>query len=252
MNYSAHRYALSKPAQLLLCVLVPLLSLSILLLGGRLLLAGINEYRASSFLSDWESKRQAPSDRAWHVAEQAMRNAIRWYPAANGAYAEQFGYMWQWRAYGADPQQASTQTAQQQALQHFRQATALRPSWPYAWSGLAYAKMVVGEQDQEFSHAMQQAAHYGPSRIAITQRLAEIGLISWPKLDTELRELTLKQVSYTAVYSAQARKRLFALAGELNRVELLCEHLKDGMKPCDPVTTEPAAKSAVPSSTSAQ
>lgn len=251
MNYSEHRHALSKSAQLILCVLIALLSLVILLLGGRLLLAGINEYRASSFLSDWEDKRQTPSDRAWQVAEQAMRKAISWYPAVNGAYAEQFGYMWQWRGYGANPQQASTQGYQQQALQQFRQATALRPSWPYAWSGLAYAKLVAGEFDQEFNHAMQQAAHYGPSRIGINQRLAEIGLISWPKLSAELRELTLAQARYTARYSLQARQQLFALAHELNRVELLCEYLKDGIKPCNSEPAESTAKPA-PLSTLAQ
>ena len=43
---------------------------------------------------------------------------------------------------------------------------------------------------------MRQAAHYGTSRIAANRRLAEMGLISWPKLDQELRELTLEQASY--------------------------------------------------------
>ena len=252
MKYSVHRYALSKPTQLLLCVLVALLSLLTLTLGGRLLWAGINEYRASSFLSYWEKQRQAPSDIIWDAAAQAMHNAIHWYPAANGAYAEQFGYMWQWRAYGADPQQASTKVYQQQALQQFRRATALRPSWPYAWSALAYAKLVAGEHDQEFGYAMQQAAHYGPSRIGINQRLAEIGLISWPKLDNTLRELSLSQSSYTARYSLQTRKELFALAAELGRVELLCEHLNDGIKPCAAQPSKPTANSAAPSSPSAQ
>lgn len=242
MSYSAQRYALSKSKRLFLCLVVLLLSISILLLGSRVLLASFNQYRASSFLTHWESKRQAPSDQAWQVAEQAMQNAIDWYPVASGAYAEQFGYMWQWRAYEANPALASSKDYQQQAIKQFRQATELRPSWPYAWSGLAYAKLVADELDQEFSHAMQQAAHFGPSRIGINRRLAEIGLISWPKLDIQLRELTLEQVSRTARYSLQGRSQLFALADELNRTELLCEHLQDGIKPC--ATAAKARKSS--------
>lgn len=235
MHYRVHRYALSKPMQLGLCIAVLLLSVLILLLGSRLLMASLQQYRASSFLSDWEHKRQVPSEAAWQVAEQAMRDAQDWYPARNGAYAEQLGYMWQWRAYGVNPQLDSTLESQQQAIQAFRQASQLRPSWPYAWSGLAYAKLVAGEFDQEFAQAMQQAAHYGPSRIGINRRLAEIGLISWPELTSELRNLTLDQASYTARYSRASRTQLFNLAAELERVALLCEHLQDGIKPCAPL-----------------
>lgn len=232
MHYQAHRHALSKPMQLSLCLVVLALSLAVLVLGSRLLMANLNQYRASSFLSDWEGKRQAPSDRAWQVAEQAMQQGIAWYPGENAAYVEQLGYMWQWRAHNANLPLASKLEARQKALQAFRQATAQRPSWPYAWSGLAYAKMVAGEFDQEFRHAMQQAVHYGPTRIGINKRIAEIGLISWPSLDLELRDLTLAQVGYAARYSRAARHELFTLAAELGREKLLCQYLQDGIQPC--------------------
>lgn len=235
MQYTAHRHNLSKPLQLSICAVVLALSLVSLVLGSRLFMASLNQYRASSFLTHWENKRQAPSDKAWQVAEQAIHNAISWYPAQHGAYAEQLGYMWQWRAYGADPEQAETKDSQQQAIAAFRQATALRPSWPYAWSGLAYAKLVAEEYDEEFNQAMQQAAQYGPSRIGINRRLAEIGLISWAKLDAEQRELTLNQASYTARYSRQSRAELFNLAAQVQRTELLCDYLHDGIQPCAPL-----------------
>lgn len=235
MQYKARRHNLSKPMQLSVCVVVLALSLVIILLGSRLFMASLNEYRASSFLTYWEDKRQAPSDLAWQVAEQAMHNASSWYPAKHGAYAEQLGYMWQWRAYGVDPKLAETKNSQQQAIEAFRQATVLRPSWPYAWSGLAYAKLVAEEYDDEFSQAMQQAAHYGPSRIGINRRLAEIGLISWIELDAELRELTLAQASYAARYSPQSRTQLFIVAAQVHRTDLLCDYLQDGMQPCAPL-----------------
>ena len=241
MQKRAHRYALSKPMQWSLCLVVLGLSLASVLLGSRLLMAGLHQYRASVFLSDWEKKRQAPKDAAWQIAEQAMREAQDWYPAQNAAYAEQLGYMWQWRAYGVNPAMASTQEYQQQAIQAFRQATQLRPTWPYAWSGLAYAKLIAGEHDQEFSRAMQQAVHYGPSRIGVSRRIAEIGLISWPHMDLELRTLTLEQARSTARYGRSSRAQLFTLAAEIGRVEMLCEYLQDGIKPCASLAdTKPA------------
>ncbi len=249
MKYSTHRYGLSEPTQLSLLLMVLVLSISSLVLGSRVLLASLNQYRAGSFLSHWEQQRHAPSDKAWEVAAQAMHSAIGSYPAKNSSYAEQLGYMWQWRAYGADSEQASTKDYQQQAINQFRQATDIRPSWPYAWSGLAYAKLVAGEHDQEFIHSMRQAAYYGPSRIGVNRRLAEIGLISWPKLDQELRKLTLEQASYTAHYSLQSRAQLFDLATEVNRVELLCQHLQDGILPCAPL---PDAATSPLQSTSAE
>lgn len=236
MHSQAHRHALTKPMQLMVCALVVVLSICSLVLGSRLLMAHLHQYRASSFLSDWEDRRQVPSAKAWRIAEQAMQQSMAWYPAKNSAYAEQLGYMWQWRAYSANTPATIRKESQQHALQAFRQATQLRPSWPYAWSGLAYAKMVAGEHDQEFRHAMQQAVHYGPTRIAINRRVAEIGLISWQNLDLELRSLTLAQAGYTARYSRANRRQMFVLAAELDRVALLCDYLNDGIKPCAPLS----------------
>lgn len=240
MHYQKHRHALSQPMQLILCLLALLLAVSVVVLGSRLLMADLNQYRASHFLSDWEGKRQVPSDRAWQVAEQAMQDAISWYPGENAAYVEQLGYMWQWRAYSANSSAEQRQFGQQQAIAAFRQATAQRPVWPYAWSGLAYAKMTAAEYDQEFRHAMQQAAHYGPTRIGINKRIAEIGLYSWPYLDLELRELVLSQAAYAARYSRGSRRELFTWAAETGRQQLLCQYLQDGIQPCAPLPKEDA------------
>lgn len=243
MPNTKHRYALTQPVQLMLCMLVVVLGLSIVFLGSRLFMASLHQYRASSFLSNWEQARQVPNDTAWQVAEEAIQQAIAWYPGENAAYAEQLGYMWQWRGYSASTPLANRQESQQNALQAFRQATETRPSWPYAWVGLAYGKMVAGEYDQEFRHAMQQAVYYGPTRIGINRRIAEIGLISWPQLDAELRELTLAQAGVTVRYGRSSRTQLFTIATEVGRVELLCEYLQDGFKPCVPLSETNAAPS---------
>src|SRR5690554_7465570 len=116
MQYQKHRHALSQPMQLILCLLALLLAISVVVLGSRLLMADLNQYRASQFLSDWEGKRHVPSDRAWQVAEQAMQDAISWYPGENAAYVEQLGYMWQWRAYSANSSTEQRQFGQQQAI----------------------------------------------------------------------------------------------------------------------------------------
>ncbi len=56
MQYLSHRHALAKPVQLALCLLVLCLSVALLVLGSRVLLASLNEYRSQSLFSRLGSK----------------------------------------------------------------------------------------------------------------------------------------------------------------------------------------------------
>ncbi|MDM1707270.1 hypothetical protein [Thiopseudomonas alkaliphila] len=228
--------AFSVPAQRVLAAFVALLAVISVLLGLRLGVAAIKEYQASSFLSHWQTQRQAPSERAWQVAAEAMQQAQAWYPAANPALHERFGTMWQWRSVQASPltaeQQQQLAQAQQQALSELRQATALRPRWPFAWSSLAYAKLQAGELDAEFSKALQQAQHYGPARHPVQERIAEIGLIAWPQLSAADQQLVTASLQFSAAFSPKSRRYLLQLADELQRQAWLCQLLADQRAPC--------------------
>ena len=228
--------ATSHTAQRLVAALVALLALVSLILGLRLGVAALKDYQASSFLSSWERQRTIPSEQAWQVGLSAARQAQAWFPGSNAQLTERLGYFWQWRAHqlgaqgaGATPALAE---AKQQAIQQFREAIKLRPQWPFAWLGLAYAKLVANQLDSEFEQALILAQQYAPERNPVNARVAEIGLIAWSHLSPAQQQRVMLSIVKTHRYSPSSRKALLDLAAELQHLSWLCVELSEQQGPC--------------------
>lgn len=210
-----------------IALIAGLLGLAAIVGGGKLLVAGIAHYQAQAFIEHWEKQPAAPSEKAWHVAEDAIARAIAAYPGANGAYLETQGYIQQWRAFGANLNDPAVQQYRQASVQALRESVQARRTWPDAWAALAYAKLTVLEFDDEFTQALQQAQHFGPWRIGINRRLAEVGLIAYAVLNDAQRALVSEPIQRTAQYSAKERKQLFEIAAQSNSLSPLCTILAD-------------------------
>lgn len=220
-RHSSRTAPLSTGVRRSIALLAGLLGLAAIYGGGQLLLAGIAHYQAQAFIEHWQQNASQPSEQAAAVAEDAIQRAIRAYPGSNGKYLETLGYIQQWRALGADLNDPNAQQQRQAAVQALRESTQARQTWPDAWAALAYAKLTVLEFDQEFTHAMQQAQHFGPWRIGINRRLAEIGLIAFAELNPEQRAITAESMQRTAQYSAKEHQQLLALAKQTNNLNTL-------------------------------
>lgn len=225
-RHSSNEAPLSNGARRSIAVLAGLLGLAALYAGSQLLVAGIAQYQAQAFLTHWEQNPSQPSEQAGSIAEDAIQRAIRAYPGSNGEYLETLGYIELWRAFGADLNDPSAQPHRQAAVQALREATQARPTWPDAWAALAYAKLTVLAFDDEFTHALQQAQHFGPWRIGINRRIAEIGLTAFAVLNSEQRAITAESMQRTAQYSVKERQQLFALASETNNLSALEDALR--------------------------
>lgn len=223
---------LSTHARRSIALIAGLLGLAALYSGGQLLVAGIAHFQARAFIEHWEQQTNPPSEQAWQVAEQAINRAIKVYPGANGEYLETQGYIQLWRAYGTNLNDSSAEPYRQAAAQAMRQATQARPTWPSAWTGLAYSKLTLLAFDDEFTHALQQAQHFGPWRIGINSRIAEIGLTAFSALNAEQRAIVLTSVQRTADFSPKERKKLFELAAQSNSLTFLCNTLNSQEPPC--------------------
>lgn len=216
--------------QRLAILLVIALSLPLLFMGSRLLLAGIAGYQAGAFLSDWESKGEEPNERAWQIAHAAAQRAINFYPVANGAYQHRLGLIQQWQQFRQPFGVPNAEASRRAALEAFRAATEARPTWPEHWAALAYAKLYLLEFDAEFHAALTQASELGPWRIGINRRVAEIGFIAWPQLDASERETTLESARRTVAYSPQEAKNLLAIAERTGMTDELCNNLSPELK----------------------
>lgn len=220
----------SPVTQRLAILLVIVLSLPLLFIGSRLLLAGIASYQADAFLSDWESKGVEPDERAWQIARDAAQRAMDLYPVANGAYQHRLGLIEQWQQFRQPFGEAKAEASRRAALEAFRAATQARPTWPDHWAALAYAKLYLLEFDAEFRAALAQARELGPWRIGINRRVAEIGFIAWPQLDAAERESTLESARRTVAYSTQEAQNLLAIAKQTRMTDELCNSLSNDLK----------------------
>lgn len=75
----------------------------------------------------------------------------------------------------------------QQALAGFRQAVQLRPTSGHGWVNVALTKFRLGEVDQEFSGALQQALRRSPWEPKVQMIAIELGLASWQALSDSTR-----------------------------------------------------------------
>lgn len=220
-RHSSRTAGMSTGARRSIALLAGLLGLAAIISGGQLLVASIAHYQAQAFLKHWEQNPSQPSEQAGTVAENAIQRAIHAYPGSNGQYLETLGYIEQWRAFGADLNDPNAQQQRHAAVQALRESTRARQTWPDAWAALAYAKLTVLEFDDEFTHALQQAQHFGPWRIGINRRIAEIGLIAFAELNAEQRTITAESMQRTAQYSAKEHQQLLTLAKQTNNLNAL-------------------------------
>ncbi len=221
----------AKPVTLrLLPLLALLLSLTLVFIGGRLLLAGIASYQTQAFLDDWASKGAEPNPRAWQIAHEAAQRAVDLYPGRNGEHLERLGRVLQWQQFRQPFGAPAAEQPRRQALQAFRAASEARPTWPNNWAALAYAKLYLLEFDTEFASALQQAQALGPNRIEVNRSLAEIGFIAWPQLNDEQRNATLESARRTVKHGSKEAQNLLAIASQTGMTRELCDNLDTALK----------------------
>lgn len=106
------------------------------------------------------------------------------------------------------------------AIAPFAEAVALRPSSPYAWSNLAWAKYYVGQVDKMFFAALSNAARLGPWEKEVQLQVVDLGLALWNEMPAAARGEVLatarnaqRRFAAEVVAIAQRRGRLAEVCG---------------------------------------
>lgn len=221
----AQASALSRSTRMGLILLALLLAVLLLFSGARLLLAGIADYQAQAFLSDWGKTREEPEARAWAIAEAAAQRAVALSPAANGERYERLALIYSWQQFRQPYGAAHAVESRRAALAAYRAAVQARPTWPYGWARLAHGKLYLLEFDEEFAHALRQAFALGPTRIGVHSVLADIGLSAWAQLTAEQRQATRESIKRSVAYSAGDAQKLLGIAQHNARLAEFCAAL---------------------------
>lgn len=135
---------------------------------------------------EWQGRQaksgDLPSLREWEESFAELAQARKLDPR-NPQLAEQLGQL-----YLAGVKNGSEVTAfGSRAIEPFVEAVAMRPSSPYAWANLAWAKYYSGQVDKVFYAALANAARLGPWEKEIQLIVVDLGLALWNDLPADLR-----------------------------------------------------------------
>lgn len=97
------------------------------------------------------------------------------------------------------------------AIQSYRAATTLRPTFPYTWAYLALTKHLHGEQDAEYWKAFDKGLQFGGSEAGVQSTLAFMAFSQWDTLHTDRKDGIVRMVT-TA--HPKSRQVLLAMAAQ--------------------------------------
>ncbi|TLS78386.1 hypothetical protein FE236_01150 [Mariprofundus erugo] len=141
------------------------------------------EHRVYMSFQSWYASHQMPADAEWRAQEDLIMRAIA-LQKRNASIKNTAGRLYEYRAYQFSPQStASRMQYAEKAAAMYRLATHDSPMLVYPWMNLALIKMKLGQWDQEFFHAYQQAVMLGPWESAVMPVLVEIGLLVYQNMD---------------------------------------------------------------------
>lgn len=199
--------------------------LILLALGTSLILSALFSFQANRFLDSWQATAKQPSDKAWNIAFAASEKAIAWYPGDNAAFINAQGRILEWKQFTlpiGDPLARNSRLA---ALVAYRQATELRPTWPYTWGDLALIKARLGEVDNELLNALNKAFENGPWRSRVLERITQVGLLTWPQLPEQGRQLTLTAIANGINRDQRSANNIWKSIEALHSQAVVCEAL---------------------------
>ena len=186
-----------------------------LLHGGAAAWVTAQTLQARWTVAEWRDERgPVPTPEKWKEVRDDLWLGAHALPSF-AALHEDLGYLHAMQALTVRTLQPGTQEfAYRQSLlaeaaNNYRQATQDRPTFPYAWAYLAFAKHLRGDVDDEMFAAMDKALRYGKNEGGVQQTLAEVAFGNWDQLGKE-RQAAVKDM--VAVSHSRVRSILLEIA----------------------------------------
>lgn len=126
--------------------------------------------------------------RNWTKVREGLVIAIDWDPV-NAEYHQALADLYLLRLMRTPGDRANMAPYFEIALKHYYTAAKLRPTWPFAHSGIVTAKQQMGRYDADFLRAISLASRYGPWEKAVQDQLIVAGFRAWSALGETEREM---------------------------------------------------------------
>jgi len=155
-------------------------------------LADIDVKSAQRRTTLWEDDVSTLNKTEWTIAYNSVSEALDKDPL-NPELLTLMANVQEWKIY-LDKNDVKNNHYLSLALNNYRKAAQLRPTWPHTWSHISLVKYRMGEIDQEFQLAIENATKMGPWEPRVQQIVAEVGLSVWKELDFSMREKIVRNI----------------------------------------------------------
>ena len=187
-------------------------------------IADLHAYSPRQHLEHWQSQGSMPSQAEVTAQLGNIEQALDWQPD-NAEFHDIKGLLNYYLAIHSyhDGDQHGYDSHLQASLQSYRNATQLRPNWPYSWANLALMKAAAATFDDEYRTAIHKATNLGPWENGVNINISEAGLIGWAFLDSATKAIVTDNLERTIKRNTkQLKLRLTAI----NKLGLACILLK--------------------------
>lgn len=169
--------------------------------GGRIALSDMESVSARWTVRVWgEGVGLVHSPETWTKTHDKLQNALQLTPD-NALLLEDLGYLYASKAQAMgwpkmdSPEETERQALLATAIDHYRAATELRPTFPYPWAYMALAKHMKGTQDDEFWVAFDKSLQFGLYADGVQPVLAKLAFAQWTNLTPQRRELVTVSIN---------------------------------------------------------
>ena len=187
-------------------------------------------------LRDWKEGQFEPSQDDWLSYQSNLEQALS-FNSTNAEIYRHLGLVIQAPYTSFQLGHKDAMEARKKALDYYRQAINLRPTWPYHYSDLALVKFRLLEIDEEFYDAMYASMEFGPWEPDVQRVIAEIGMVLWNILGTQDRQFILDTIRKSFKHANKTHADAIRKAIEKWQfVDRVCEEVEgniDLVKYCD-------------------
>ena len=148
--------------------------------------------QATQIIERWRKGEEVTKEQ-WVEAHTAIEQALSLDPK-HPAYLHRMGRLYH---IGMLPRLSSVQVFRERgelSKQYFRDAIAMRRSWPSTWSNLALVKRDLGEFDEEMDLAIEKAVTLGPWEPEVHRMIATTGLPRFRAFSPPVRAMLAENV----------------------------------------------------------
>lgn len=136
-------------------------------------LGDIYAERSSNEFQTWRSSKERSLE-GWNSAFASLDMALSFAPN-EPSYNQRMSRLYRSKVTSGLAVGEEQVEAGQKSLSHLRASLEVRPFWGPAWADLALTKALVGEFDDEYFRAFENAALYGPWEPSVIHILTSLG-----------------------------------------------------------------------------